>query len=307
MALIDDRAESIMLMFQLETGEGRGAGCVCFPEGIVPADSPLNADERVFGIYKGTYYFTPQAILIKEGEKFRRIEWRSVQSCSTRHGDGAKIATLALTDGRTERVRVGDLAKGWSGRISQLFHLMIERYGSLITECRFEGPGHLAAASSNPSEADLDALGVSPASDTWAALLRCPWCSSSGFWIRYLGVLSPDGLICDQQSQLQRSEIVCRSCGGSACLFDASRHGYDAQIAADSAAEPPERRCERSYKCTCGGTLFSVCCAAQYDTDPEELAETDRDKWGDSFGWFVAVFRCNQCGKTVKAIDYECA
>jgi hypothetical protein len=69
-------------------------------------------------------------LLLRRPGGFDRIAWNSIRACSTQHGDGKKVSDLTLVDGTTVTVRVGDMATGWGGRISQLFHQMIERYGS---------------------------------------------------------------------------------------------------------------------------------------------------------------------------------
>ncbi len=129
MALIDDPKAWILRLFEMEEREGRGSDCARFPEGARPSDIPLEDGENVFGIYKAKYYFTPKSLIIKDSGKMERIPWAEVRACSSRHGEGKAFSDLALADGRTVRVRVGDMATNWSGRISQLYHQMIERHG----------------------------------------------------------------------------------------------------------------------------------------------------------------------------------
>lgn len=129
MALIDDPKACILRFFELEEREGRGSDCVRFPKGIAPANIPITEGELVFGVYKNKYYFAPTCLIVKDETKTVRIDWADVCRCSTRHGDGKKISDLLLFDGREIRVHVGDMATGWSGRLSQLYHQMIERYG----------------------------------------------------------------------------------------------------------------------------------------------------------------------------------
>ena len=129
MALIDDPTSWILRLFEMEEHEGRGTDCVRFPEGTRPAELPLDDGESVLGIYKSKYHFTPRSLIIVDGNKAERIPWADVRSCSSEHGEGKTYSNLMMADGRAIRVRVGDMAKGWSGRISQLYHQMIERYG----------------------------------------------------------------------------------------------------------------------------------------------------------------------------------
>lgn len=117
----------------MEEGEGRGADCERFEAGARPNGAPLEEDELVYGIYKNQYFFTPQSFIRKVPEGFERIRWREIKSCSSKHGDGKKLADLALIDGRQVQVRIGDFGKGWQGRISQLFHQLIEKHGAAAT------------------------------------------------------------------------------------------------------------------------------------------------------------------------------
>jgi hypothetical protein len=129
MALIDDPQAWILRLFEMEEREGRGHDCMRFPEGARPSGIPLADGERVFGVYKEKYYFTPTCLIIRDKSSVERITWGEVCRCSSQHGEGKTLSDLTLADGRIIRVRVGDMATGWCGRISQLFHQMIERHG----------------------------------------------------------------------------------------------------------------------------------------------------------------------------------
>lgn len=131
MALIDDSRAWILRLFEREEHDGRGADCARHPEGVRPAGLPLGDDERVYGVYKGKYHFTPASLIILDRGTAERIPWAEVRGCSTRHGEGKTFSHLTMADGRRVRVRVGDMATGWTGRISQLFHQLIERHGQL--------------------------------------------------------------------------------------------------------------------------------------------------------------------------------
>ena len=133
MALIDNPSAWILRLFEMEEREGRGADCERFPDGVRLEGVPLAPDEKVFGIYKGKYVFTPQAMLTKTREGWGRLAWHTVVNCSSEHGQGKKKAELTLTDGSVVTVKVGDFATGWSGRISQLFHQMIQKWGARAT------------------------------------------------------------------------------------------------------------------------------------------------------------------------------
>lgn len=129
MALIDDPQAWILLMFQKEEREGRGEHCQRFPDGCVPERLDIADGELVYGIYKNKYYFSPTALYVADHNAIRRLPWAEIQSCTTHHGDGNKTSTLTLRDGVTHDIRMSDLVTGWNGRISQLIHQMIERYG----------------------------------------------------------------------------------------------------------------------------------------------------------------------------------
>jgi hypothetical protein len=129
MALIDDPRAWILRLFEMEERESGSSDCLRFPEGITPAGVPLQGGELVFGVYKNKYYFAPTCLIIKDGSNFERIQWVDVCRCSSNHGDGKKFSELTMLNGREVRVRVGDMARGWSGRISQLYHQMIDCYG----------------------------------------------------------------------------------------------------------------------------------------------------------------------------------
>src|SRR5262245_23194197 len=113
MALIDDPKGWILRLVEMDGRAGRGSDCARFPDGARPAEVPLEDAERVFGIYKNKYYFTPASLIISDRGKAQRIPWADIKSCSTRHGEGQTYSDLGLSDGRTVRVRVGDMAKGW--------------------------------------------------------------------------------------------------------------------------------------------------------------------------------------------------
>lgn len=130
MAKIDDPKGWILQLFRAEEREGRGGDCELFPDGIVPPDLPLRENEKVYGVYKGKYHFTPESFIVMTPSGYERIPWAMICNCTSQHGEARKTARLTLTDGRTVRVNVGDFAVGWRGRISQLFHQMIERWGA---------------------------------------------------------------------------------------------------------------------------------------------------------------------------------
>jgi hypothetical protein len=129
MALVDDPKAYILRMFEMESREGRGEHCETFPDGAAPSDMPLESGELVHAIYKSRFAFTPSSFLMTDAGRWRRVPWASISHCSSEHGGGAKTSELRLADGATLLVPVGEMATGWSGRVSQLFHGMIARWG----------------------------------------------------------------------------------------------------------------------------------------------------------------------------------
>jgi hypothetical protein len=129
MAFIDDPRAWILHMFKLEQ-RSSPRECQRYDAGALLEGLPLEDGELVYGVFKDAYFFTPRSLVWRVADGFEKVRWTDVESCSSRHGEGEEWADLALTDGTTKRVRVGDLAVGWSGRISQLFHQLIERHGS---------------------------------------------------------------------------------------------------------------------------------------------------------------------------------
>jgi hypothetical protein len=130
MALADEPKAFIARMFQMETNEGRGAHCQVFPEGTTSVSIDLQPHERVYAVYKSKYYFTEDAMYVSGPKSDLRLAWKEISSCSTKHGDGSKKSKISTTHGESVVIDMTDLAKGWSGRISQLMHGMIDRWGS---------------------------------------------------------------------------------------------------------------------------------------------------------------------------------
>lgn len=131
MALVDDPKAYILRMFQMEANEGRGSHCQSFPGGSHREDLPLEPSEMIYGIYKDKYVFTPTALILKHAGKAQKLPWAQITACSTKHGCGERQSVLTLSGGTTVVIDLHELAKGWSGRISQLLHGMIGRWGKV--------------------------------------------------------------------------------------------------------------------------------------------------------------------------------
>jgi hypothetical protein len=130
MALADHPKSFILRMFAMEQREGRGEHCQVFPEGVMREELPLTADDPLYAIYKSRYFFTEKAMIIARATGMEKIDWAGVTACSSKHGDGSARARLTMTDGRTVEIDLREIVKGHSGRISQLIHGMIERWGT---------------------------------------------------------------------------------------------------------------------------------------------------------------------------------
>ncbi len=129
MALADDPRDHILHMFRMEAHGGGGAHCRTYPDGAVPANLPLEPGERVFGVYQGTYHFTDRALVITSGDAPVRIKWSDVKKCSTDYGDPKGESVLRMRGGAKIVVDLTDMRGGGAGRITQLYHAKIERWG----------------------------------------------------------------------------------------------------------------------------------------------------------------------------------
>jgi hypothetical protein len=130
MALADEPTAFIARMFQMEANDGRGTHCQVFPEGTTAVPIDLQPHERVYAVYKSKYYFTEDAMYVSGPQSNLKLVWREVLSCSSKHGDGSKKSTISTIHGKSVVIDMTDLAKGWSGRVSQLMHGMIDRWGN---------------------------------------------------------------------------------------------------------------------------------------------------------------------------------
>ena len=130
MALADNPIAFIARMFEMEANEGRGVHCQVFPEGTTAVPIHLQPHERVYAVYKSKYYFTEDAMHVSGPQSSLRLAWKEISSCSSKHGDGSKKSKISTVHGESVVIDMTDLAKGWSGRVSQLMHGMIDRWGN---------------------------------------------------------------------------------------------------------------------------------------------------------------------------------
>ena len=288
MSQLSDPKKLINRLFKMEIAEKTDSFCQLYEKGTTLDCLPLAQGELVYGVYKEKYYFSELALYVREKENVRRIPWRQITGCSTEHGDGKKVSKLNLLSGQEINVRVGDMAVGWSGRVSQLFHQMIKKYATGTFEFKTLGPPHLQALTCDLSETERAILPEpSSSNNTWRKSIKCS-CGEVRFEIRYLGELA-DHLICDQDEQMQRIEAVCKSCARVIEIFDSYRHGYNAVICYEGEAEPQGRKVDNEYSCNCGSYTFSLAVEADYDTPLEELPAEDRSKYDSSYSWVRCV------------------
>lgn len=130
MGRLDDPGHRILRLFQMEQRERGSLDAKRYEDGVRPDGLPLDQGELVYGVFKDRYFFTPIALLIREGDRVERIPWGEVVGCSSRHGGGDLYSKLVLVNGVEHRLLLADFGRGWSGRISQLYHQLIERHGA---------------------------------------------------------------------------------------------------------------------------------------------------------------------------------
>jgi hypothetical protein len=107
----------------MEERKGRNADCRHYPDGFVPPDIPLDSGERVFGVYKNRYHFTPVSLVVlPERARAYKIRWTDVVQYLE---SGPRKARVRLRDGSSVTVDTGEM----SPRISQLLRQLIERHG----------------------------------------------------------------------------------------------------------------------------------------------------------------------------------
>jgi hypothetical protein len=90
----------------------------------------MEEGELIYGIYNSKYHYSPRSLIVADKTGYFKVLWSQVAHCSTKHGDGSKISSLTLIDGTTFAVPISEFVTGWSGRTSQLYHGMIERWGA---------------------------------------------------------------------------------------------------------------------------------------------------------------------------------
>lgn len=298
MARIDNPAEWILLLFNKEIKAGTQHPCLAFDEGVRPPNLQLEPEERIHGVYREKYFFSPIALYVVEAQRLRRVPWKSIVKCSSYYGCDKKVSRLTLNNGRVETILLSELGVGRVGRINQLYHQMIERHGSLETNAPV--PEHLARFSQTLTDrnASSDPL-------VWRGEIRCVCGSGGGFKFEFTGEIDGRKRIGSTASNPLQSWLACSECGHEIKLFDPSKHGYDASTGESVKFRHDNTADRRQYLCGCGGTEFRIYPAAVFDFDC--VADMPAGAPSNEFGYFSVTAQCCACGRKHEAIDYETA
>ncbi len=128
MPLADNPRDHIIHMFNMEVRRLKDHNCRIFPDGIRLNKLPLKPNEKIYGVYKERFFFTPLSMIWIINKTVYKFEWKKVISCSTSHGSGLNNSHIKLIDGTKYTFPIRELTIGWSGRIGQLYHAMIEKW-----------------------------------------------------------------------------------------------------------------------------------------------------------------------------------
>jgi hypothetical protein len=150
-------------------------------------------------------------------------------------------------------------------------------------------------------------LGLTEEGDYWHRRLVCTCGKRDAFQLKHSGEVQPDGMILSREDTLPKFKVVCHNCRTSIDLFDPCRHGHEGALGFHRSEDVPGRRANRTYRCACGGEVFSVLVTVVYDPDPETLVEEfTEDTWDEAYGWFSADVICTKCKKVCGALGWEC-
>lgn len=251
-----------------------------YPEGRVISGISWQ-DDKIYGVYRKTFYLSTQYLItIRPGGGTHVLEYRQVDReffVLCKYPDPDRIwELLDMLKRRTEKSR------------------------------RFTGPPHLRQFVRNLTDSTREDFKFEPHPVAWQAAISCK-CTCDVFRVRYLGDLLPEGLLCDTQDDIQRTEIICEDCGRANLLFDPTIHGYNAVISENMPGPLGLRKTTHVFLCQCGNDNFQAAVNAFYDAEPDVLAEMSARQRNDSYGWFNASLKCVQCGRLIRFVDYECA
>jgi hypothetical protein len=264
---------------------GPGEDCEVYPQGQAMPDAlqknPLINGERVYGVYRKTFFLTEQNLLTAmPGGGLHVLEYCQV--------DHDFFAFSKYSD---------------PGPLWELLDTLKRRTQK---NYKFTGPPHLRQFVRNLTDSMREDFQFKRYPNAWQAAICCK-CTCEAFNIRYLGNLLPEGLLCDIEDSVQRTELICKDCGRTFPLFDASLHGYNVVICDYSPMPRVSKKANREYSCQCGSQYFRVAVMAFYDNSSYALDDIPARQKNDIFGWFNASVICLRCGKLTNLIDYECA
>ena len=140
----------------------------------------------------------------------------------------------------------------------------------------------------------------------WGKRIRCTCGATDAFEVFTVPVTAGEDAYCSQ-----RCDLRCTRCGDRFLLFDGNLHGWNAVIADERAALPPDylesnAKYLQQLVCGCGGRVFSVIAEAAYDCG-EGIEDIPESQWDEAYGWFNATARCCGCGELHEAANKETA
>lgn len=132
MALADDPQKHILHMFKMALHD-RAEGCETFADGAVFEGLPLEPGEKVYGVYRSSFYFTPRGFIWLRDGMPNRFDWRHVKSCSKPH-EARNGCRITLIDGSKLAIPAQEFMIGHGYRVGQLFYAMIERWRAPVRD-----------------------------------------------------------------------------------------------------------------------------------------------------------------------------
>jgi hypothetical protein len=200
-----------------------------------------------------------------------------------------------------------DFFRSWNdypkpGKLWELLELLKKRTQK---PRKFSGPPHLRHVVRSVDSVARESFRLVAHEYEWQAIVVC-LCNNENFQTLYIGELNQNQLLCDTH-EVQKSDLLCTSCGKYIPLFHPLSHGYDAAISSEIAPKSDKRKAKNNLVCPCGARTFMIVVVTEYDIDQDELEAIPPRKRNHAYGWFSAYARCTNCGSVVHFVDYECA
>jgi len=133
MPLADDPAYFIFFQFKRAMNSRADGYYKAIKLGFTLEELPLDQGEKIFGVCKDKYYFSPRSLIVNNEISIDKIYWNEIDNCSSTHGSGDTFSTITLIDTSKIKVKISEFGEGGWNRISQLFHGMIDRWGNNST------------------------------------------------------------------------------------------------------------------------------------------------------------------------------